>query len=154
MESLKTAGESAVNSATGTLLFIWSKVSNVLPKRTSDFTFKLDAGKSKATSLSVTLVRPANESEFVEVTHLFIMTIVALGVASYTIVGKFIDDVIFGTGLRCAMGYFRGGVANGALRRLLVGLLRGNAYAGGAQAAPVLGLAPRLLSTQIPQRTY
>ena len=54
MESLKTAGESAVNSATGTLLFIWSKVSKVLPKRT-DFTFKLDAGKSKATSLSVTL---------------------------------------------------------------------------------------------------
>ena len=96
MESLKTAGESAVNSATGTLLFIWSKVSNVLPKRT-DFTFKLDAGKSKATSLSVTLVRPANESEFYEVTHLFIMTIVALGVASYTIVAKFIDDVIFGT---------------------------------------------------------
>ena len=96
MESLKTAGESAVNSATGTLLFIWSKVSNVLPKRT-DFTFKLDAGKSKATSLSVTLVRPANESEFFEVTHLFIMTIVALGVASYTIVGKFVDDVIFGT---------------------------------------------------------
>ena len=48
MESLKSAGETAVNSATGTLLFIWSKVSNVIAKRL-DFTYKLEAsGKLKS----------------------------------------------------------------------------------------------------------
>ena len=97
MESLKSAGDTAVNSATGTLLFIWSKVSNVPGKR-SDFTYKLEAaGKPKAAVHSVTLVRPETEAEFYEMSHLFIMTIVALGLATATIVIKFMDDVVFAT---------------------------------------------------------
>ena len=97
MESLKSAGESAVNSATGTLLFIWSKVSNVIAKRL-DFTYKLEAsGKLKSAVHSVTLVRPETEAEFYEMSHLFIMTIVALGLATAPIVMKFIDDVVFAT---------------------------------------------------------
>jgi hypothetical protein len=97
MDSLKTSSEAAVNTATGTLLFIWAKISNVFTKRL-DFTYKLEAaGKSKATSYSVVLVRPETEAEFYEMCHLFVMTIVALGLASATIVHKFMDDVVFAT---------------------------------------------------------
>jgi hypothetical protein len=97
MEVLKSASESSVNSATGTLLFIWSKVSNVIAKRL-DFTYKLEvSGKPKTAVHSVTLIRPETEASFYEMTHLFIMTIVALGLATATIVIKFIDDVVFGT---------------------------------------------------------
>jgi hypothetical protein len=97
MDSLKSAGETAVNSATGTFLFVWAKVSNVISKR-SDFTYKLEAAaKSKSAVHSVTLVRPETEAEFYEMTHLFIMTVIALGLASATIVIKFIDDTVFGT---------------------------------------------------------
>ena len=75
MDSLKTSGEAAVNTATGTLLFVWAKISNVFTKRL-DFTYKLEAaGKSKATSYSVVLVRPETEAEFYEMCHLFVMTI-------------------------------------------------------------------------------
>ena len=97
MDSLKTSSEAAVNTATGTLLFIWARISNVFTKRL-DFTYKLEAaGKSKATSYSVVLVRPETEAEFYEMCHLFVMTIVALGLASATIVHKFMDDVVFAT---------------------------------------------------------
>ena len=97
MDTLKSASESAVNSATGTFMFIWAKVSNVISKR-ADFTFKLEAaGKAKASSHSVTLVRPETEAEFYEMTFLFMMTIIALGIASAPIVMKFIDDVVYGT---------------------------------------------------------
>ena len=97
MDSLKSAGETAVHSATGTFLFIWAKVSNVIAKR-SDFTYRLEAAaKSKSAVHSVTLVRPETEAEFYEMTHLFIMTVIALGLASATIVIKFIDDVVFGS---------------------------------------------------------
>jgi hypothetical protein len=39
MDSLKTSSEAAVNTATGTLLFIWAKISNVFTKHL-DFTYK------------------------------------------------------------------------------------------------------------------
>ena len=82
MDSLKSAGETAVHSATGTFLFVWAKVSNVISKR-SEFTYKLEAAaKSKSAVHSVTLVRPETEAEFYEMTHLFIMTVIALGLAS------------------------------------------------------------------------
>jgi hypothetical protein len=97
MDSLKSAGETAVHSATGTFLFVWAKVSNVISKR-SEFSYKLEAvAKSKSAVHAVTLVRPEKESEFYEMTHLFIMTVIALGLASATIVIKFIDDTVFGT---------------------------------------------------------
>ena len=97
MDTLKSASESAVNTATGTFMFVWAKVSNVISKRT-DFTFKLEAaGKAKASSHSATLVRPETEAEFYEMSHLFIMTVIAIGLASATIVIKFIDDVVFAT---------------------------------------------------------
>jgi hypothetical protein len=96
MDSLKSAGETAVHSVTGTYLFVWAKVSNVISKR-ADFTYKLEAAaKSKSAVHSVTLVRPETEAEFYEMTHLFIMTVIALGLASATIVIKFIDDIVFG----------------------------------------------------------
>ena len=97
MDTLKSASESAVNTATGTFMFIWAKVSNVISKR-MDFTFKLEAaGKAKATSHTATLVRPETEAEFYEMSHLFVMTVIALGLASATIVMKFMDDVVFAT---------------------------------------------------------
>ena len=72
-------------------------LSNVISKRT-DFTFKLEAaGKAKASGHSATLVRPETEAEFYEMSHLFIMTVIAIGLASATIVIKFIDDVVFAT---------------------------------------------------------
>jgi hypothetical protein len=97
MESLKSASETAVNAATGTFLFVWAKISNVISKR-SNFTYKLEAGaKAKLAVHSVTLVRPETEVEFYEMTHLFIMTVILLGLALATIVIKFIDDVVFAT---------------------------------------------------------
>ena len=97
MDTLKSASESAVNTATGTFMFIWAKISNVISKR-MDFTFKLEAaGKAKATSHTATLVRPETEAEFYEMSHLFVMTVIALGLASATIVMKFMDDVVFAT---------------------------------------------------------
>ena len=47
----------------------------------------------------------------------------------------------------------KNGVAGAALRGLLVGLLRGHAHAGGAQAVPVHGHVPRLLGAQDPVLT-
>jgi len=94
MDSLKLGVESAIHTSSGALAFCWAKISNVLSKRT-DPTFKLEMGKAKAASHTATLVRPKNESEFYEMIHLFIMLIVALGMASYTIVGKFLDDVVY-----------------------------------------------------------
>ena len=95
MESLRLGAESAVYSSSGTLAFIWAKISNVLAKR-DDPTFKLEVGKAKATSLTATLVRPKTEGEFYEMIHYFIIVIVALGMASAPIVMKFLDDVVYG----------------------------------------------------------
>ena len=95
LDSLKLGVESAIHTSSGVLAFCWAKISNVLSKR-SDPTFKLEVGKSKAGSHTATLVRPKNEAEFYEMIHLFIMLMVALGMASATIVSKFLDDVVYG----------------------------------------------------------
>ena len=94
LDSLKLGVESAIHTSSGVLAFCWAKISNVLSKR-SDPTFKLEVGKSKAGSHTATLVRPKNEAEFYEMIHLFIMLMVALGMASATIVMKFLDDVVY-----------------------------------------------------------
>ena len=95
MESLRLSAESVVYSSSGALAFIWAKVSNV-PSKRDDPTFKLEVGKAKATSHTATLVRPKTEGEFYEMIHYFIIVIVALGMASATIVMKFFDDVVYG----------------------------------------------------------
>jgi hypothetical protein len=95
MESLRLGAESVISSSSGTLAFIWAKVSNV-PSKRNDPTFKLEVGKAKATSHTATLVRPMTEGEFYEMIHYFIIVIVALGMASATIVMKFFDDVVYG----------------------------------------------------------
>ena len=94
MDSLKLGVESAIHTSSGVLAFCWARISNVLSKRT-DPTFKLEVGKAKAASHTATLVRPKNESKFYEMIHLFIMLIVALSMASYTIVRKFFDDIVY-----------------------------------------------------------
>ena len=94
MESLRIGAESVVYSSSGALAFIWAKISNVQSKR-DDPTFKLEVGKAKAASHTATLVRPKTEGEFYEMIHYFIIVIVALGMASATIVMKFLDDVVY-----------------------------------------------------------
>jgi hypothetical protein len=94
MESLRLGAESVVYSTSGVLAFCWARISNVLSKR-DDPTFKLEVGKAKAASHTATLVRPKTEGEFYEMIHLFIMLMVALGMASATIVMKFLDDVVY-----------------------------------------------------------
>jgi hypothetical protein len=94
LDSLKLGVDSAIHTSSGVLAFCWAKISNVLFKR-NDPTFKLEVGKGKAASHTATLVRPKNEAEFYEMVHLFIMLIVALGMASATIVMKFLDDVVY-----------------------------------------------------------
>ena len=95
MESLRIGAESVVYSSSGALAFIWAKISNVQSKR-DDPTFKLEVGKAKTASHTATLVRPKTEGEFYEMIHYFIIVIVALGMASATIVMKFLDDVVYG----------------------------------------------------------
>jgi hypothetical protein len=55
MESLRLGAESVISSSSGTLAFIWAKVSNV-PSKRNDPTFKLEVGKAKATSHTATLM--------------------------------------------------------------------------------------------------
>jgi len=94
LDSLKLGVESAIHTSSGVLAFCWARISNILSKR-NDPTFKLEVGKGKAASHTATLVRPKNEAEFYEMIHLFIMLTVALGMASATIVSKFLDDVVY-----------------------------------------------------------
>ena len=95
LDSLKLGVESAIHTSSGVLAFCWAKISSILSKR-NDPTFKLEVGKGKTASHTATLVRPKNEAEFYEMIHLFIMLMVALGMASATIVSKFLDDVVYG----------------------------------------------------------
>jgi hypothetical protein len=94
LDSLKLGVESAIHTSSGVLAFCWAKISSILSKR-NDPTFKLEVGKGKTASHTATLVRPKNEAEFYEMIHLFIMLMVALGMASATIVMKFLDDVVY-----------------------------------------------------------
>ena len=86
METLKLNQESVATATSGLMTFLWTKITNVVSKR-GDGVARLDVGKGKAGALSVTLVRPANESEFYEMLHLFTMVMIALGLATSSGVG-------------------------------------------------------------------
>ena len=97
MDSLKLVSESIVSSATGAYMFIWTKISTVLEKRGDGVSrIELNSEKGKAQALTATLARPRDSGGLFEMTHFFIMVITGLGVASYMIVAKFCDDVVFG----------------------------------------------------------
>ena len=95
METLKLNQESVATATSGLMTFLWTKITNVVAKR-SDGVARLDVGKGKAGALSVTLVRPSNDSEFYEMLHLFTMVMIALGLATSSVVLKFLDDVVWG----------------------------------------------------------
>jgi hypothetical protein len=94
MDSLRLQTESVVSSATGYLTFIWAKVSTVIEKRGSGVAkIELNSERSKALSLTATLARPSSYFGFYDMLHYFTMVIVGLGIASYFIATKFVDDV-------------------------------------------------------------
>jgi hypothetical protein len=97
IDSLKIVGDRVVASSQGVLAFIWAKVSTIVNKRAGGTT-KLVTASSKPSSsdLSANLVRPVSEESFFEMLHYFIMVILALGIATPTILLKFIDDVVWG----------------------------------------------------------
>jgi hypothetical protein len=96
MDAVKLQSESVVSSASGYLTFLWTKVSTVLGKRGSGVArIELNSEKSKAQSLSATLVRPTTYEQFDEMRHYFMMVLVGLGISSYFIVAKFYDDVVY-----------------------------------------------------------
>ena len=98
IDSLKIIGDSVISTSQGVFSFLWAKVSSILDKRGRGLvTLQLESAKAKASALSVTLVRPATEAKFFELVHLFMMIVVAVGLASYSVVAKFLDDVVFGT---------------------------------------------------------
>ena len=97
LDSLKLVSDTVVSSATGTYMFIWTKISTVIAKRNDGVTrIELNSDKSKAQALTATMVRPASESKYLEMLHYFIMVVVGLAIAGYMTVGKFVDDVAWG----------------------------------------------------------
>jgi hypothetical protein len=98
MDSLKIVGDRLIGSTQGVLAYLWAKVSNVVMKRDSG-TVKLITGSQKTSSsdLTATLTRPANVEAFFEMVHYFMMILVCFGLASSSIVSRFIDDVVWGT---------------------------------------------------------
>ena len=97
MDSLRLVSDTLASSATGVYVFIWTKISTVMDKRGSGVAkIEFNSEKSKAQSLTATLVRPKTETQFLEMTHYFIMVIVGLGIAGYVTVAKFCDDVVWG----------------------------------------------------------
>ena len=98
MDSLKLVTESVVSSSSGAFTFIWTKLTTVLDKRLSGVAkIELNSEKGKANSLVATMVKPTTEARFYELLHYFIMLITGLGIASYFIVAKFVDEVAFAT---------------------------------------------------------
>ena len=77
------------------MTFLWTKVSNVVMKRANGVTKLIQSSSTKAISsdLTATLTRPTAPEMFYEMLHLFVMVIVSFGLASYTTVAKFTDDV-------------------------------------------------------------
>jgi hypothetical protein len=65
--------------------------------RRGDGVARVEMGKAKAGVLTATLVRPATESEFYEMCHLFLMVVVGLGMTTHVILMKFQDDVVWAT---------------------------------------------------------
>ena len=97
LDSLRLVKDSVVSSATGTFMFIWTKISTVIAKRDSGVTrIELNSDKGTAQALTATLTRPTTESGYFEMLHYFIMVIVGLGIASYMTVSRFCDDIAWG----------------------------------------------------------
>jgi hypothetical protein len=97
LDSLKIVSDRIVTSSQGVMSYLWAKVSNIVNKRASGTTRLVTSTSKPSTSdLTATLVRPATEEAFFEMIHYFTMVILALGIASPTILFKFMDDVVWG----------------------------------------------------------
>ena len=102
LDGLRIVTDSAIQSTQGVLMFVWSKVSNVVMKRGDGVTRLTTAGGqssggSRTSALTVTLSRPSQWHEFFEMLHFFVLAIVALGLANASVVLKLVDDVVWGT---------------------------------------------------------
>jgi hypothetical protein len=96
MDALSLQSEAIVSSATGYLTFIWTKISMVIGKRSSGVVrIELNSEKAKVRSLTATLARPSSAYGFYDMLHYFIMVITGLGISSYFIVAKFVDNVAY-----------------------------------------------------------
>ena len=97
IDSLKLVSDSVVSSTRGVLSFLWAKVSVVVSKR-ADAIMRLDTdvGKVKPGTLTTTLTRPNSEGMFYEMLHYFLIVITGLGLVSYVIASRFVDDVVYG----------------------------------------------------------
>ena len=97
MDSLKIVGDTVAPSVQGLMAYLWAKVSEIISKRVSGVTRLVTAGKGRASDFVATLSRPKTVDEFYELVHLFVMALIAFGLASPSIAYKFVDDVVFAT---------------------------------------------------------
>ena len=97
MDALKLVQESVVEMTQGVFGFLWAKTTNVIMKRGS-VVHRLSAGvKAKVSELTVSLMRPSTESEFDDMLHYYQMVLVGLGLASFWVVSRFLEDVVWAT---------------------------------------------------------
>ena len=95
IDALKLVQESVVEMTQGVYGFLWAKVSNVIMKR-GNAVHRLSVGvKARASELTVSLMRPSTEFEFCDMLHYYTMVLVGLGLASYWVVSRFLDDVVW-----------------------------------------------------------
>ena len=99
MESLNMVSDAVEDRLQGVYGFLWAKVSNVVMKRGASRPRVTIGVKSKASAseLAVTLRRPASEFEFGDMLHYFQMVVVGLGICSFWVVSRFLDDVVWAT---------------------------------------------------------
>jgi hypothetical protein len=96
LSALRMVGDKAVSSARGVLCFIWAKISTIRGSRLNGVEHLERSGSSyKSKAMSATLVRPTTDTQFQEMLHYLGMVLTALGIAHFTIVLKFIDDVVW-----------------------------------------------------------
>ena len=97
MDALKLVQDSVVEMTQRVHSFLWSKVSTVVMRRGSAAHRLSVSVKAKASELTVTLKRPATEFDFCDMLHYYQMVLVGLGLASYWVVSRFLDDVVWAT---------------------------------------------------------
>jgi len=99
LEALNLVQDTVEDTLQGVYGFLWAKVSNVVMKR-DGVRPRLSIGvkhKASASELTVKLRRPASEFEFGDMLHYFQIVLVGLGICSFWVVSRFLDDVVWAT---------------------------------------------------------
>ena len=96
LESLKIGASDIVRNTQGWLTFVWGRCSAAVMSHNADVA-RLESDKSKTAVMTATVVHPESEWQFFAMLQYFISIMVALGVSSYYVISRFVDDTVYNT---------------------------------------------------------